>query len=193
MSNPARTRDRTWLWIIGAIVLLLLAWGVTRLLIDQEEPLAGRAVGIPVVAPDPVVPVDPLRPGDDASGVAATSGPGEPIPVATIAVTPEPFYGRPMVGIGVVAADQSPAAGSDQGFWLEQEGRRIFAVVAAAPDRPTTAIGFLPGQRIEMSGQVYPGELASLVGADLDPGMQLMLSGQPAFLMVDPATVRVLR
>lgn len=213
MQKPARTQDRTWRWVIGVFIALLLIWAVARLVVDVEEPLAGRAVGIPAVAPDPAVPVDPMQPGEDAAYVAATSGLGEPIPVATIAVTPEPYYGRPMVGIGVVAVDQYPAAASDQGFWLEQDGRRIFAVVDRSPregaaaddlqtspaaDAPQTsdttgAMDLRPGQRVELSGRVYPGELASQVGEDLDPGTQLMLSRQPAFLLVDPGAVKVVQ
>lgn len=214
MRKPAQTRDRTWQWIIGAIVLLLLVWGVTRLVVDEEVPLAGRAVGIPVVAPDPVVPVDPLRPGEDGSYVVATAAGEDAIPVAAIAITPEPFYGRRMVGVAVVAADQDPAVAADKGFWLEQDGRRIFAVFArppvtgsvdaddrAAPGAADTAdaadtvgsVEVMPGQRIELSGQVYPGELASQVGADLDPGTQLMLSSQPAFLLVEPGAGTVVQ
>lgn len=212
MQKPARTQNRTWRWVIGAFIAVLLIWAVARLVVDVEEPLADRAVGIPVVAPDPVVPVDPLQPGEDAAYVAATSGLGEPIPVATIAVTPDPYFGRPMVGIGVVAVDQFPAAASDQGFWLEQDGRRIFAVVDRSPregaeagdrlDSPTAgartsdttgAMDLKPGQRVQLSGRVYPGELASEVGEDLDPGTQLMLSRQPAFLLVDPGAVRIVQ
>ncbi|MDQ3287577.1 MAG: hypothetical protein M3Q42_04825 [Pseudomonadota bacterium] len=199
MLNSARSRGRTWQWIIGFIVVVLLVWGVARLLRDEGEPLSGRAVGIPVVAPEPVVPVDPLEAGDLVPAVDTRRG--EAIPVSAIIATPKAFHGRPVAGVATVA-EASARIPANRGFWIEEAGQRIFVVVVqkadvsprrdqprSSSDNAGVAPEMTPGQRVELSGRVYPGAMAPQVAPGLDADTRGMLSAQPAFLLVEPGEV----
>lgn len=195
MQNSARNGSGKWRWILGFIVAVLLVWAVARLIRDDGEALSGRAVGIPVVAPEPVVQVDPLGPGDLVRG--AGTGAGEAIPVAAIVATPEAFQGQRVAGTAVVGVSIA-----DHGFWIEEAGRRLLVVVAqsggeapqgddspAAPSDTATPANVRPGQRVELSGRVYPGAMALQVATELDADTRRILSAQPAFLLVDPADI----
>ncbi|MBA2239115.1 MAG: hypothetical protein H0W24_10530 [Lysobacter sp.] len=201
MQNPTRNQDRKWRWIIGFIVVVLLVWGVARVLRDEGEALSGRAVGIAVVAPDPVVPANAPERRGAVPGVEIAGG--EAIPVAAIVATPEAFHGQAVDGVAVVAADHARGVSADHGFWIEEAGRRIFVVVQDAGAKSqddgspapaggaAAAIEVRPGQRVSLSGRIHPGVMAPQLAAGLDADTSRALSSEPVFLLVEAAGVEL--
>ena len=69
-------------------------------------------------------------PAESRSAVPAPPGAMDTIqiPVGIIVRGPSPYLGRPLVGRARVVE-----VVTDRGFWLEQDGSRIFAVIARTP------------------------------------------------------------
>lgn len=192
MDERSSTHSPLWRWIGGLLLVALLALVLVAIFNnDAIMPLAGRAVGIPVVAPDPQPPVDPQEPRRVVAPdlpPALSEVDNQMIPVADVAAAPERFHGQQAAGLAVVGS-ADPAVPQARGLWLEQDGQRLFMVLAREP-REGEAIEFEPGDWLRLTGIIQPGSMAAQVTA-LDARARQMLSGQPAFLLVDPAHVVV--
>jgi hypothetical protein len=177
-------------WIIGAIVLLLIIWGLFQFFdnddVDLVEPL-----------PAATTPADPIEPVviDPAPTVAVvtpapmppppTDADNTPIPVPVIVVGPAPFIGQPVVGTAQVA--EVP---SDRGFWLEKDGQRMFAMIAKSPNMED-AINVNPGQTVRLAGVIYDKSMASQIAGGIDADAMQILADQPVFLLVNANNVMV--
>lgn len=185
-----------WPWIIGVLVLLLLVWGLMELLGDRDAEPAGTAA----VVTDPLI----QEPRGDIAATSApasesviavtpvpmppppTSADAEPVPVAVIVVGPAQFLGQAVRGTARVA--EVP---SDRGFWLEQDGQRMFALIAQSPDMED-AVNIDPGQEVRLAGVVYDASMRDqIVQGELDAETQQIISEQPAFLLVDARNVQI--
>lgn len=173
-------------WIIGILVLLLLLWALWELFdTDQPEIVAPAAdIAEPATAPaapvDMVVAVDPIP-----MPPPPTEADNTQIPVSVIVVGPAEFVARPVVGTARVAE-----VVSDRGFWIEQGGQRIFAVIAQGPNMED-AINVQAGQQVRLSGVVYDSSLVDRIQGGLESQTQEIIADQPAFLLVDPRNVTV--
>lgn len=193
-DTPVERRKSTaaW-WIIGVIAVALLVWGLAEWLGDDDVEDIGAATvpaematpgiaddapyddaapaaGIPIAAPMPPPP-------DDTDTVA--------IPVRLIVITPADYLGQAVSGTARVT--EVP---SDRGFWLEQDGERMFAVIADSPSMED-AVNVNAGQQVRLSGVVYDASMASQIAGGLDDDTTRAIAGQPAFLLVDARNVEV--
>jgi hypothetical protein len=150
---------------------------IERELADQQPveapaaaPAASATPGAVVVAPMP----PPPTPADTAQ-----------IPVDVIVVTPAPHLGKAVSGTA-----QVPEVISDRGFWLENNGQRMLAIIAQAPGMEQ-AVNVNAGQTVRLSGVVYDNALASGIAGQLDPQAKQLIAEQPAFLLVDAKNITV--
>lgn len=162
-----------WPWIIGLIVLALLIWALTELL-DNDDDLvtdpAGEQPARVEPAPEPMAP---------APMVAA-------LPVAEIAGDPASFEGRTVSG--EVRVSEVP---TDRGFWIEDQGQRLFVVLG---DRPLEdPIDIDPGQTIRITDArvVSASELGRISG-DLDDVTRRTAAREDVVLSVDESNIQVL-
>lgn len=182
-----------WRWVGGLLLMALLVLIMVAIFNnDAIMPLAGRAVGIPVVAPDPEPAVDPQASSrlvvapdllPEFNGVD-----NQMIPVAAVAAAPGRFHGQEAAGLALVGSTD-PAVPQTRGLWLEQDGQRLFMVFAREP-REDEATEIQPDDWLRLTGVIQPGSMAAQL-TGLDERARQMLSGQPALLLVDPAHVAV--
>lgn len=179
-------KKSVWPWIIGIIVLIVIVWALFQMGDDEVEE---AAVVAPVTAP---VETPPLPVATEPAPAVITAAPMPPpptdadnteIPVATIASGPTGFLGQPVVGTAEVAE-----VISDRGFWLEQDGQRMFVMVAKT-ETMEDAIDLNPGQQVRLAGVVYDGSMASQIAGGIEPQAMDIVAGQPAFLLVDASNI----
>jgi hypothetical protein len=169
-----------WLWwILGLLLLALVIWWIAAA-------------------------------GDDEAEVAEVV---EPAPVVTPTTTPEPIAQGPLCVAQVLAAPTTYVGQSlgecemrvvevvsDRGFWIEENGQRVFVVVNEA-SAATTGVADVQGRQAERpdinAGQtVRIGEamvldnVANLAGP-LDQQTQNIAQNQPWFLAVDAENVNM--
>lgn len=180
-------------WIIGLIVLALIIWGLFALFNNNEADVNDEAYAASPVATTPVV-TNPVEPEPMESTTMAepmpmppppTDADNTPIPVAIIVMGPADFLGQPVVGTAKVVG-----VPTDRGFWIEQDGQRIYAVIAKSANMEE-AVNVNPGQQVRLAGIVYDTELATRIDGGLDAETQQVIADQPAFLLVNARNVMV--
>lgn len=182
-------KKSVWPWIIGLLVLIAIVWGLFALLgnHDAERTAMEPTTTEPITdaTADPIVSSAPVNPPVTIAPMPPppTEADDTPIPVAVIVVGPSEFLGQPVAGTAEVA--EVP---SDRGFWLQQDGQRMFAVIARSPGMED-AINVNPGQQVRLAGVVYDNALATQIAGGLDPETTQVIAGQPAFLLVDPRNI----
>ncbi|GHA73961.1 hypothetical protein [Cognatilysobacter bugurensis] len=171
-----------WPWILGALLVLLAIWAFTQMGDREEvEAAAVAPVEAPVAeAPVAVEPVGAVEPVETTANAAAL------LPVATVLAGPAGFVGQEISGTARVTD-----VPTDRGFWIEQDGQRIFAVIAKGPNMEE-AINVNAGQEIMINGAAVhdPSTLAQL-GGTLDAEAQKLVTGQQAFLLVEPSDITI--
>lgn len=181
-------KSSIWPWVIGLIVLLLLIWGATELMEDDRA----EAYTPPAAVIDPATDPVERTPVADEAPVAIAATPQQPavtdntpIQVATIVAGATSFYGQPVVGTAMVTN-----VPTDRGFWLEQDGSRLFALIAKSPDMED-AINVNAGQQLRLSGVVYPTSMVGQIDGELDTATRQLLAGQKAFLLVNATNIAI--
>jgi hypothetical protein len=166
-----------WLWALLALVLLaLLIWWATD---DDEADLVGDAdtelVGEETVGVDPVTPPEP---------VAMEAG----ISLADVLANPSEYVGRSDFQDEVQVAEVP----TDRGFWVEDQGRRMFAVIIDNPQEQPKDIN--AGQQLRITeGMIRDATtLADLPGAPLDANTERLAREQDAYLVVDETNIEIL-
>ena len=176
-----KTGGMGWLWALLLLVALALllwwlwgAWsGGSDAAVDSEyagveEPAAPAAV--PEVEEE------------------STAGAG--LPVAQIVADPESWFDRSVSGqVGVVEVP------TDRGFWIEQDGERLFALIV---DRPAEVpLDIQTGQTLRLSdARVHRAEAAleegGIPGTPLDADTRRIAQGEEAILVVDESDIETL-
>ena len=129
-----------------------------------------------------------------------------PVAEAPLGTTPEPVAQGPGASIGDILGN--PAAHVDQpwqnesvrvvevptdrGFWIEDQGQRLFAIVIDQPAEQPVDIN--PGQELRISEAMLRDRtfLPQIPGDPLDAETENMAEGQPIFLTVDEDNIQVL-
>lgn len=170
-----------WPWIIAALVALLVIWALIEMM--DRDTADTAAVAPTAEAPVATAPAPATAPVDttaDAGGAIAV------LPVATILAGPAGYVGQPVSGTARVAD-----VPTDRGFWIEQDGQRMFAVVEQGPNMED-AINVNAGQEIRFNdATVHDANSMAQLGGTLDEESKQILADQKAFLVVDPNDITV--
>ena len=175
--NVERKSPGIWPWILGLVALALLIWALAALLggDDEAELAAIDPVATEVAEVEPAVP-----PAETLAPVA-----GARVPVSQIIESPATWTGR-TVG-GEVRVVEVP---TDRGFWIEDQGERLFVILRDAPaERP---IDINPGQTIRMSEATVYDNVANVPG-EVDADTRDIAQGLPVFLGIDEANIEMLQ
>lgn len=163
-----------WLWALLALVLLAgLIWWATD---EDEADLADtELVGEETVGVDPVTPPEP---------VALEAG----ISLADVLASPTEYVGRSDFQDEVQVAEVP----TDRGFWVEDQGRRMFAVIIDNPQEQPKDIN--AGQQLRITeGMIRDATtIADLPGAPLDADTERLAKEQDAYLVVDESNIEIL-
>lgn len=164
-----KTAD-AWPWILGVLLAGLLLWGLGELFDDDDVRAAS-------VAPEVVEPTS-------TTPAVVPPGPGAWVPVAVMVTAPVSYVGQTVSGTARVAE-----VVSDRGFWLEQDGKRLFAVVR---EENEDAVNINAGQTVRLSGTVYDAATLSQVPGGLEAETRKIIVNQPLFLYVLPKDITIL-
>lgn len=168
-----RKSSMAWLWwLLGLLLIALLAWW---LLSGDDDP--------EVAAVDPVAA--PVTPATTPEPVAQG-----PLCVAQVLAAPMTYVGQrlgtcPMQVVEVV---------SDRGFWVEENGQRIFVVInegvpgTADTQGQAEAPDINAGQSVNVTEAMVLDDVANLAGP-LDAQTRSIAEGQPWFLAIDEENV----
>lgn len=160
----------TWLWILLAVLLIaLLIWWATAG--DDEEELIGEVETAEVITTPEVV------------GTA----PG--ISIGDILGDPAAYLGRDDFRAEVtVPAD---AEMTDRGFWIEDEGERLYAILIDGPMEEPVHIN--PGQTLRIDqGMLRDRTFLPDLPNPLDATTENIAEQQPIFLVVDEDNIEIL-
>lgn len=175
-----RRSGMTWLWVLlGLIVLALIIWAIAA---NDDERVAMEPVTEQPITP-PATEMQPTAPLGAAPERAAEAA-GVPIP--QIMESPATWTGRTITG--EVRVVEVP---TDRGFWIEDQGERLFAILIDQPAEQPKDIN--PGQtlRLEQATLRDSTYLASLPGEPLDADTRRIVEGLPVFLVVDEANIDI--
>lgn len=130
----------------------------------------------------------------------------EPIPPVTPATTPEPIAEAPFVTIGDILSNPGGYVGqvfpraevtvasvpTDRGFWIEDDGQRLFAIIIDQPAEEPKDIN--PGQVLRIDEGMLRDRtfLPQIPGEPLDQETQNIAEQQPIFLTVDERHINIL-
>lgn len=175
-----RKETSIWPWILGLLLLLLLAWGIYELLDDDvEEPVAAAVVPPPAVPPvTPATTPEPIAQGQ--------------LCVAQVLSAPTTYIGQ---SLGTCEMRVTEVV-SDRGFWAEENGQRVFVLVnEGTQTNPQPGVGDVTGQQAEQpdinAGQtirvtqaMVMDNVANVVGP-VDEQARNIAQQQPWFLVAD--------
>lgn len=172
-------KDRSiWPWILGLLLLGLLIWGLIELLDDDDDDVAE----LPVATETAVAPVGTAEP--IAQG---------PLCVAQVLAAPTTYVGQNLGECQMRVVEVV----SDRGFWVEENGQRIFVVVnegrpgVADTQGAAEAPDINAGQTIRVSQAMVMDNVANLAGP-IDDQTRTLAQGQPWFLSIDEENVSMM-
>ena len=165
MDTTDRDRRRgsaAWLWgILGVVVIALVVWLAWP---EDEEVFTEGEVA---------AELEPIP--------AQTTGePGE-VTLAAILDNPSEHIGHEFP-LREVRVAEVP---TDRGFWIESDGRRLFAILIDQPSEQPKDIE--AGQSLRLEGGTLrdASYLGQIEGAPLDEATRGIVEGQQVFLVVD--------
>lgn len=163
-----------WLWVLLALLLLaLLAWW---LLSDDDE----AEYVEPIVAEEPITPATTPEMVGTAPGVS----------IGDILGNPASYIGQDDFQAEVTVP--TGAEMTDRGFFIEDEGARMFAIINDGPMEEPKDIN--PGQTLRISQGMLRDStyLPQLSGDALDADTQAIIDQQDIFLVVDEDNIQIL-
>ncbi|WP_299307007.1 hypothetical protein [uncultured Croceicoccus sp.] len=161
--------SKSWLWILLALILgaLILWW----ILADDDDD------------------VEMLTTDTEVSETVDTATPtmASEMTIAAIAANPQAYIGQEFTGEVDVGGPLT-----DRGFWVENDGARIFALIIDEPREVPLDIN--PGQRLSVSGGTIreAGEMTDVEGVPLDEDTRNVLADQDVFMIVDEANIDII-
>jgi hypothetical protein len=172
--------------VLGLLALALLAFLLMRGCGDDEPDPAVTPVDTTTAYTDTTTTVNAAPMTDTtamgAAGAGAAGAAGAAGWIGTVLAGTN--AGQTTGGSGIV-----PETPSDRGFWIEENGQRVFAVLA----EPTEQMRDVdPGQRVTLSNaRVLRGSEASQIPQDVDAEARATAQGQPYFLLVPSSGVQI--
>ena len=171
-KEPSERRGPSiWPWIIGLLVLALLIWAIAEM-VDTDE--------------TQVAEVEEVEPGQPVPPTAV------PVPRAGTASIPD-ILSNPSAHVGQQFSGEVRVTEtvSDRGFWIEQQGQRMFAIVTALSAAEPKDIN--PGQMLRITDGTLrdASYLPQLPGAALDARTRRTAEEQQVFLVVDDRNIEI--
>lgn len=164
-----KSSSKTWLWLLlAALLVVLIIWWLSAA-DDDVEPV--------VVDTAPVESVEAVEPAPMAGEMT----------LAAILAQPQTYIGQEFTGeVGV----GGPL--TDRGFWVENDGARMFAIIIDEPREVPLDIN--AGQRLQINGGMIRegGDVGDVEGVPLDDDTRAVLQDQAAFIMVDENNIEIL-
>lgn len=167
-----RKQGKPWIWalLLGILLIGLLAW--------MFWPRRDTVELIPVATATTVTFVDPA-----AVPPAATAG----ATIATILASPQQWVGREFSG--VVTVTEVP---SDRGFWIEQDGQRMFVILYDEPAE--VPIDINAGQQLRIRGTVRDAAyLPQVPGGNVTQATESIAREQPVYLVAGETAIEIMQ
>jgi hypothetical protein len=167
-------------WLLGLLVFAFLGWGLWTLLsADDAEPGADDET-VAVQTEAPAEPDEPPAPDTTADAREPTLG--------AILGNPSTYIGDAVPRLEAT----TPEVPTDRGFWIEDDGERLLAILIDQPREEPIDIN--PGQRLRVTGGTLraPRDLGQIPGVPLDADTQRLAEQQDIFLVVDERNVEIL-
>lgn len=163
-SGPA-----VWPWVAALVALALVVWGITEV-VDTDAEVADVEV------------VEPVAPA--ATPEAGAAGVG----LADILSDPQAYIGQTFPDTRVRVAEVP----TDRGFWIEDQGRRLFAIIVDVPQEEPMDIN--PGQALSIRDGTLraPSYLDEVEGVPVDDATRSIADGQDVLLVVDERFIEIL-
>lgn len=159
-----------WLWVLLALIVAALLFWLLAAGDDDVDPVVANTTETEMVETDAPIAADAM-----------------PMTLTAILAQPQSYIGQQFSGeVGV----SGPL--TDRGFWIENDGARMFALIMDEPREVPVDID--AGQRLRISGGTIRagGEVGELEGAPLDDDTRAVLAEQDVFLIVDEARIEIL-
>ncbi len=175
-----KTGGMGWLWalllLLALVLLLWWFWGAS----DDEPDYAVDDEYEAVEEPVAPVPV-PM----EEEAIAGTG-----LPVAQILADPDAWFDRTVSGEAEVTD-----VPTDRGFWLEQDGERLFALIIDGPAE--VPLHIQTGQTLDLTdATVYRADAAleegGVPGTPLDEDTRRIAQDEEVVLVVDESDIEIL-
>lgn len=168
-------------WVLGLLAAVLLLFLLMRACGGEEE-VVEESVTVVDTTAQTAAPVAPMPVTDTtaaAMGAAGAAGAGW---IASV-------LGGQMAGQTASGDAVVPATPSDRGFWLEENGQRVYAILT---ERSEQVKDIDPGQRVRISNaRVMAGSDTAQIPVDVEAETRTTAGQQPFFLLVPPAGVTI--
>jgi hypothetical protein len=151
------------------LVVAALIWWV----VDAATPERDAEVATAT----PAVTEPAATPGTQPAATPGAEAATPELPLAAIAANPDAYFGKPVSGLATVTE-----VVGDRGFWIEQDGNRIF-VIKAEP--LVESVNIVAGNEISFTGTVMnPDGMEKQVPGllQMDKDTLRMMQGLPAFI-----------
>lgn len=161
-------------WLIPLALLGVLAFALINLFDRDDDREVAANTGATTTAV--------------AGGEVGTAVPEAMLPVAAILNAPAQYASQTVAGAARVTD-----VVSDRGFWIEENGQRLFVVLGekgAGTNAAEHVVDIEAGQTVRMSGHVYT-SAEQVPGGRLENDARQAIAGQKAFLHVNPQDVSV--
>jgi hypothetical protein len=169
-----RKSNKSWLWLLLLFLLVgLLIWWLVA---EANEPEVAEA--------------DPITVGQTADATSVTEGAdaGE-MTLASILANPSEYYGRE----GFTGEVQVGGPLTDRGFWIENDGARMFAIVIDEPAERRIDIN--TGARLQLNGgtvrEASTISATDIDGDTLDQDTVNAISDQEVVLVIDEDNIQI--
>ena len=173
---PVEKRSsKAWLWILLALLIVgLLLWWLLSEADEEETDLAEGAVATEQVG------AGTAAPGTAEAGTDEMS-------IAAIQANPSAYYGREGFTGEVTVGEPL----TDRGFWIEDNGNRMFALVIDQPRE--VPIDINPGQTLRLDGGTIreAATISDPPGNPLDENTKSNIADQQAVLVIDEDDIEV--
>ncbi|MGB3626942.1 MAG: hypothetical protein WA989_14010 [Henriciella sp.] len=172
----------SWLWILLAVILIaLLVWWFMGTDDDDEADVTSTAQVEETVEPETV----DETPANDTS-TAGTPG-AEAGTLAAILANPDAYYDEEFAGEVDVGETLT-----DRGFWVEQDGNRMFALIVDEPREAPVDIN--PGMELRLTDAEIrrTSSLSDVEGQALDADTRRIADEQSVILVVDEEDIEIL-
>lgn len=178
MATPTHRPNRAG-WLIPLALLLLVAFGVSRFI--------GRR-GNDTVATNTSADTMATTTSTSGGDVAATSAAGAAVPVAQLMTSPHKWEGKTVSVSGTVAE-----VVSDRGFWIDDQGQRIFVVLGekgAGTNAAEHAVDVKTGEQVTLTNAHVFTNVSQVPGGHVEEKARGIIKGQRAFLHAMPDGVQ---